>query len=153
MRRYVGVNLADQVVQEFGLFKGRIGIFSASSQLWLAAKKPDTFWALCAAEVPTLSNLARRVFVAPAHSVASERAFSAQNLIHSKFRSALTPEKTKKLAFIHRNHRVLERTKYPGMYRERLFHGVQEPGDSVDEVEDDYLDDSEYDESDEDNVE
>jgi hypothetical protein len=41
--------------------------------------------------------------------VASERAFSAMNLIVTKLRNKLSPEKTNKLIFIYMNQRVLDK--------------------------------------------
>jgi hypothetical protein len=52
-----------------------------------------------------LAQLVVRIFEAIANSVASERAFSAMNLIHSK-RSRLGIEKANKLVFIYMNQRV-----------------------------------------------
>src|SRR5258706_474249 len=54
-------------------------------------------------------TLAVRIFEAIANSVASERAFSAMNLIHSKLRNRLGAEKAHKLIFIYMNQRVLDR--------------------------------------------
>jgi hypothetical protein len=56
-----------------------------------------------------LARLAIRVFEAIANLVASERAFSAMNLIHSKLQSKIGAEKANKLIYIYMNQRVLDR--------------------------------------------
>jgi hypothetical protein len=56
-----------------------------------------------------LAQLAVRIFEAIANSVASERAFSAMNLIHSKLRSRLGSIKAHMLIYIYMNQRVLDR--------------------------------------------
>ena len=57
---------------------------------------------------PKLAKLAYRIFITPANSVPSERAFS-YNLQHDKKRSKLTPQNTDRLCFIHVNRRILDR--------------------------------------------
>jgi hypothetical protein len=56
-----------------------------------------------------LAQLIVRIFKAIANSVASERAFSAINLIYTKLRGRLGIEKANKLIFIYINQRVLDR--------------------------------------------
>ena len=56
-----------------------------------------------------LAKLAVRIFEAIANSIASERAFSAMNLIYTKLRNNLGEEKSHKLIYIYMNQRVLDR--------------------------------------------
>ena len=55
-----------------------------------------------------LGKLGVRIFSTSCNSVASERAFSTQNLIHTKSRNHLKSEKVNKLTYIYTNARVLE---------------------------------------------
>ena len=55
-----------------------------------------------------LEKLAYRIFSTSCNSVASERAFSTQNLIHTKSRNHLKSETTNKLAYIYTNARILD---------------------------------------------
>jgi hAT family C-terminal dimerisation region len=75
-----------------------------------------------------LARLAARIFGTIANSVASERAFSAMNLIVTKLRNRLSPEKANKLIFIYMNQRVLDRS------------GDLLLGDWVDKTDDEQLD-------------
>jgi len=54
-----------------------------------------------------LSKLVVHIFTCPANSVASERAFSAQNFLHNKVRNALQTVRVDKLIFIYINQRAL----------------------------------------------
>lgn len=56
-----------------------------------------------------LARLGVQIFEAVANSVASERAFSAMNLIHNKLRNRLGSKKAHKLIYIYMNQRVLDR--------------------------------------------
>jgi hypothetical protein len=56
-----------------------------------------------------LAQLAVRIFETVANSVASERAFSAMNIIITKLRNRLGAERADKLIFINMNQRVLDR--------------------------------------------
>jgi hypothetical protein len=68
---------------------------------WKSYLHNETHW--------VLAQLVVRIFEAIANSVASERAFLAMNLIHSKLRNRLGVEKANKLIFIYMNQRVLDR--------------------------------------------
>jgi hypothetical protein len=66
---------------------------------------PVTFWKSYLYDEThcVLAQLAVRIFEAIANSVASERAFSAMNLIHTKLRNRLGAEKANKLIYIYMN--------------------------------------------------
>ena len=88
----------------------RTGPFSSFHPVWNLADRPLAFWTEACLESPELGELAVRIFNTPANSVPSERAFSTQNIIHSKTRSNLSPMLTNMLAYIHVNKRILDRT-------------------------------------------
>lgn len=75
---------------------------------WLHEDDPKDFWLFASISTTHLAQLALRVFNAPCNSVPSERAFSIQNLIHSKIRNRLHPDKVDKLTYIYMNSRVLK---------------------------------------------
>ena len=56
-----------------------------------------------------LRKLGYRLFSTPCNLIASERAFSIQNLIHTKSRNQLKSETTNKLTYIYTNGRILHR--------------------------------------------
>lgn len=55
-----------------------------------------------------MATLAIRLITTPANSVPSERAFSVQNMIHTKLRNRMGAVKAAKLVFIYINSRALK---------------------------------------------
>jgi hypothetical protein len=96
------------LLADFLSFRGKEGIFSPTAPCWTQSTHPLRFWQLQAMFSPGLGTLAVRLLSTPANTVPSERAFSAQNLIHDKKRNRLSAEKTNKLVYIHMNQRLLE---------------------------------------------
>jgi hypothetical protein len=86
--------------------------FSPRSPIWQLKhnNNAQAVWGMMKLWTPELAKLAYRIFITPANSVPSERAFSSYNLQHDKKRSKLTPENTDRLCFIHVNRRILDRT-------------------------------------------
>ena len=68
------------------------------------------FWLQQLKYTQIIGKLATRIFSTPANSVASEHSFSVQNLVHSKSRNALYPQRVNKLTYIHTNTHVLTQT-------------------------------------------
>lgn len=102
---------ADLVIQQFMCFRAQEAPFEPLRQCWEGYKNVSLFWSNAVALAKSLGTIARRIFSAPVNSVASERAFSVQNLIHNRTRNRLHPERTDKLAFIYTNGRVLDQQK------------------------------------------
>jgi hypothetical protein len=92
-------------------FRTRVGVFRASHPSAMHYDNPAMFWkSYLHDEVHwVLAQLAVRIFKAITNSVASERAFSAMNLIHTKLRNRLGVEKSNMLIYIYMNQRVLDR--------------------------------------------
>ena len=70
-----------------------------------------------------LRCLAMCIFATPANSIPSERAFSAQNFIHTKLHNSLHPSRVDKLVFIYMNSRVLknqQRSSYKMTEKEKV---------------------------------
>lgn len=65
------------------------------------------FWQLKSLEFPKLFQIATRIFSLVCSSASAERNFSLQELIQTKFRNKLTPEKVMKLAYIKANMKYL----------------------------------------------
>jgi hAT family protein len=95
-----------------------------------------------------LARLAVRIFETIANSVASERAFSAMNLIVTKLRNRLSAEKADKLIYIYMNQRVLdkacdlllgdwvEKSDEEQVRLEELLLSIDEEGDDIELNED-----------------
>jgi len=81
--------------------------FDALDPIWEHANDPAVFWLMASILTQVLGKLALRVIKAPCNSVPSERAFSVQNLIHSKTRNQLQSIKVNKLMRIYVNSCVL----------------------------------------------
>ena len=92
-------------------FRTQGGEFGPSHPASMHYDNPIAYWKsyLYNETHGALAKLAVRIFEAIANSVASERAFSAMNLIHSKLRNRLGAEKSHKLIYIYMNQRVLDR--------------------------------------------
>jgi len=80
-----------------------------------------------------LAQLADRVLHTLANSVPCERAFSALNLLHTKTRNALTPERVNKLLYIQINSRTLRRDTFV----EKILEDEDEEDDLVVDGEED----------------
>ena len=92
-------------------FRTRAGVFGASHPSAMHYDNPAVFWKSHLHDEAhwVLAQLPVRIFKAIANSVASERAFSAMNLIHTKLRNRLGTEKSNILIYIYMNQRVLDR--------------------------------------------
>jgi hAT family C-terminal dimerisation region len=94
---------------EFVSFRNRETPFQPSKWCWDHIEDPRNFWKMVSTEDSKfLRRLAMRIFATPANSVPSERAFSAQNFIHTKLRNSLHPSRVDKIVFIYMNSRVLK---------------------------------------------
>jgi len=72
-----------------------------------------------------------------ANSVPCERAFSALNLLHTKTRNALTPERVNKLLYVQINSRTLRRNASVGKLLEDEDEDEDEENDLVVDEEED----------------
>jgi len=91
-------------------FRTRGSVFSSTHPSAMHYDNPIAYWKsyIFDEDHIVLAKLAVRIFEASANSVASERAFSAMNLIHSKLRNRIGAEKANKLIYIYMNQRVLD---------------------------------------------
>jgi hypothetical protein len=109
-RRYTSSEAdAKILIREFMSFRTQQPPFEAPRLFWEESSNPRLFWELAMGDTVFLSRIASRIFSTPVNSVASERAFSVQNLIHTKTRNRLHSTKADKLAYIYSNARVLAR--------------------------------------------
>jgi hypothetical protein len=94
-------------------FRSRTTIFGATHPAALHLDNPIVYWkSYLFDDIHSgLATLAVRIFEAIGNSVASERAFSTMNLIHTKLRNRLGAEKSDKLIYIYMNQRVLARNR------------------------------------------
>lgn len=101
---YIGVKT------EFFDYRNRRGVYGAGRDCWKLTSSPIHFWDDCESERESslLPHLARRLASTIANSVPSERAFSTMNLIHSKLRNRLLPDRVEKQIYIHINRRILD---------------------------------------------
>ena len=88
-----------KVHSSFLEFRIHGGVFGPSHPATLHHDNPIMFWKsyLFDETHSLLARLSIQIFEAIANSVASERAFSAMNLIHTKLRNTLGSEKANKL--------------------------------------------------------
>uniref|UniRef100_A0A093VMB6 Zinc finger BED domain-containing protein 4 n=1 Tax=Talaromyces marneffei PM1 TaxID=1077442 RepID=A0A093VMB6_TALMA len=96
-------------VAEFVAFRTKSGVFF-EAPCWDHTADPKLFWRMhqsVSGVSSGLANLALRFLNATANSVASEQAFSIQNLQITKIRNRLTIEHADKLNFIYINSRAL----------------------------------------------
>jgi len=109
-RRYTSSEAdAKILIREFMTFRAQHPPFEAGRLFWEESTNPSLFWELAMGDTVLLSRIACRIFSTPVNSVASERAFSIQNLIHTKTRNRLHSAKADKLAYIYTNARILHR--------------------------------------------
>jgi hAT family C-terminal dimerisation region len=99
--------------REFNFFRSQQSPFETARQCWEEYKDPYLFWHFASGLALALAKLAFRIFESPVNSVASERAVSVQNLIHSKMRNRLLPERANKPEFIYTNAHILEQQNIP----------------------------------------
>ena len=90
---------------KFESFRAQEPPFEHGRRCWTLVTHPKLFWHSTFSHTKLLGKLAYRLFCTPVNSVASERAFSAQNYIHSKTRNALHSERTDKLVYLYINGR------------------------------------------------
>ena len=92
-------------------FRSQGGVFGPAHPASMHHDDPIAYWKSYQYNEThiVLAKLAVRIFEAIANSVASERAFSAMILIHTKLRNRLGEEKAYKLIYIYMNQRVLNR--------------------------------------------
>jgi len=93
---------------EFESFRAQESPFEYGRRCWTLSKTPKLFWHAAMVHSTVLGKLGYRLFSTPCNSVASERAFSIQNLIHTKSRNQLKSETTNKLTYIYTNGRILD---------------------------------------------
>lgn len=97
----------EQLHTQFNLFIQSVSPFESSALCWKYKNNPRQFWITALIRATALAKLGNRIFQCPGNSVPSERAFSAQNFIHSKMRNRLNPEKIDKLIYIYMNSHVI----------------------------------------------
>jgi len=100
---------------EFESFRAQVSLFEYGRRCWTLSKSPKLFWHSAMGHTELLGKLGNRLFSTQCNSVASERAFSIQNLIHTKSRNRLKSETTNKLAYVYTNSRILDR--FQGMFK------------------------------------
>jgi hypothetical protein len=98
-----------RAMQAFLRYYTRRGPFREDHSSWTYAEDPVTFWQLHFDDNNALSKLADRILQTLANSVPCERHFSALNLLHTKTRNALLPERVGKLLYVQINRRTLRR--------------------------------------------
>jgi len=109
LKAYIPPSDLPRVTQAFLRYYTRRGPFRDDHSSWNYAEDPALFWQLHFDDNNALSKLADRVLHTLANSVPCERHFSALNLVHSKTRNALLPERVDKLLYIQINRRTLRR--------------------------------------------
>jgi|SRR5579859_5635261 len=93
----------------FSLWREQLTPFEKGAFCWkFAGKGAREFWISTINRTKALGVLCNRLFSTPANSVPSERAFSAQNYIHTKTRNSLKPDCVDKLTYIYMNTRVFD---------------------------------------------
>jgi len=96
------------LIREFAMFRTQQPPFEPERLCWEQPDNPAVFWEL-ATETQFLSQIASRLYSTPVNSVASERAFSIQNLILTKTRNRLHSSKVNKLTYTYINARILKK--------------------------------------------
>jgi len=74
---------------------------------WVQSDDPVQFWDAATGLTKFLSRIAIRLFSCHVNSVASKRAFSVQNPIHTKIHNRLQSKTADKLAYIYTNGRII----------------------------------------------
>lgn len=96
--------------RQFTEFRRASGAFdSKDTALWALKHDPIAFWNLAENYAPQLAHLATRLWLCPANSVPSERAFSATNYVQNQYRTRLSTRTTSDLTYVYINYRALQR--------------------------------------------
>ena len=74
----------ETICEEFQAFRSQQAPFESIHVCWDHIQKPKVFWSHQGSYTSMIGTLAKHIFSTPVNSVASERAFSIQNLIHMK---------------------------------------------------------------------
>lgn len=82
--------------------------FDGSRVRWEHMDNPMEFWLIQMSHANALGRLALHIFSTPANYVSSERAFPIQNIIKTKQRNALHPDRVNKLMFIYMNSPIIK---------------------------------------------
>jgi hypothetical protein len=92
-------------------FQIHSSVFGLIYPLAMHYDNPATFWKSYLHDkiYYILAQLAVQIFEAIANSIASERVFSAMNLIYTKLQNRLGAEKAYKLVYIYMNQQILDR--------------------------------------------
>jgi hypothetical protein len=114
LKAYLPKEDVPRATQAFLRFYTRRGPFREDHSSWGYAEDPVMFWQLHFDDNNALSQLADRVLHTLANSVPCERAFSSLNLLQTKTRNALTPERVNKLLYVQINRRTLGRDALAG---------------------------------------
>ena len=80
-------------------------LYKYGHRCWSLVSHLKLFWHSTFSHTKVLGKLAYRVFCCPVNSVASEHAFSVQNLIYTTSRNSLQSERADKLVYLHINAR------------------------------------------------
>ncbi len=99
---------ATKLEVEFVQFRCQMGEFTPARMCWRHKDNLLMFWMVQKDATTVLSNLAIRIYSCPANSVPSERAFSTQNIIHTKVHNRLQSEHIDGLVFMFMNRCVLQ---------------------------------------------
>ena len=91
------------IIFEFESFRAQESPFEYGRRCWSLVEHPKLFWHSTMSHTTFLGKLGYRLYCTPVNSVASERAFSAQNLIHTKTRNALQSERVNRLIYLRTN--------------------------------------------------
>ena len=102
-----------EALSQFYAFRGQQGGFRRDNYCWSIIESPILFWQLQTLDAPVLGPFAERLMETPANSVPSERAFSIQNLVHTKAHNTLNTIRVDKLQYIHINENILCRKSNP----------------------------------------
>jgi hAT family C-terminal dimerisation region len=109
LKKYILSTDLPRATQAFLRYYTRRAPFREYDSSWDYAEDPVTFWQLHFDDNNALSKLADRILQTLANSVPCERYFSALNLLYTKTRNALLPERVDKLLYIQINRRTLRR--------------------------------------------
>ena len=111
--------------EEYCYYISQMRPFSITNLCWKHEEDPVGFWLITSIS-SLLGRLALRIFKTPCNSVPCERAFSIQNLIHTKIRNQLRSEKVDKLTYIYVNTRVLSNAVQSTCITKRSFNDLTE---------------------------
>ena len=96
------------LIREFALFRTQQPPFEPERLCWEESDKPIAFWEL-ATNTHFLHQIASRLYSTSVNSIASERAFSVQNLSIRRLAIDCIQQKVNKLAYTYINARILEK--------------------------------------------